>query len=531
MILAPSASERAGHRAQELSRALRARGHAVCIKDARPAAVKVWRSTACLISVSHSRAALLIGYAMHLRGVPWIADLDGLQFDDQPGDRRPGRVWSRIARRLVLTADVLTCGTEDIRQATFDRLHASSLLVPSSGDAADALERQVRALVAARAPSSQLRILMIGPVNSPHMEDLALAMAQRGHLVAAGGAVWGGGLPPSSLPDSGIPVSAMTWPPPLWMRRLVRNFRPHVVHANWMPFAAVAALARAQPLVAMAWGSDVYLAGGLQMRANRLALRRADSVLADSSALLDRLADLGARRDRLMLLNWGVDTERFKPAPAAEKSALKRSLGLRDAPVVISPRGLKELYNPDVVLAAFARVLADVPDAQLVLKHNGDRVPDLGALSHSAQVHVVGRVPYEQMAEYFRAADVCVSVPATDSSPRSVWEAMAAGCACVLSDLPWVGELIKPGRDALVVPADTASVATAITRLLTDPVLWRSVTDHAGALVEEHRDAVKEMDRLEQLYFRLAGFSGSGPRDSAASSSTVASSAANRRRE
>jgi glycosyltransferase involved in cell wall biosynthesis len=519
------------HRADGLSRALRARGHAVSIEDARPAAVKVWHSTACVISLSPSWAAHVVGYAMHHRGVPWIADLDGLQFDDQPGARRTERIWSRLARRLVLTADVLTSGTEEVRRAAFDRLHASSVLVAASSEASDALDRQVRALVARRAPSTQLRILMIGPVNSPHMEDLALAMAQRGHLIAAGGAVWGGGLPPSSLPDSGIPVSPMTWPQPLWMWRLVRSFRPHVVHANWMPFAAVAALAMARPLVAMAWGSDVYLASGLQMRANRLALRRADSVLADSSALLDRLADLGARRDRLMLLNWGVDTAQFKPALEPGKSALKHSLGLGGGPVVISPRGFKELYNPDVVLAAFAQVLADVPDAQFVLKHNGDQVPDLGPLAESARVHVVGHVAYEEMAQYFRAADVCVSIPATDSSPRSVWEAMSAGCACVLSDLPWVGELIENGRDALVVPADSDSVATATTRLLTDSVLRRSITDHAGALVKEHRDAVKEMDRLEQLYFRLAGFSDRGPGDSTASSSTVASSAASRRRE
>jgi glycosyltransferase involved in cell wall biosynthesis len=108
---------------------------------------------------------------------------------------------------------------------------------------------------------------------------------------------------------------------------------------------------------------------------------------------------------------------------------------------------------------------------------------------------------------------------------------MAAGCACVLSDLPWVGELIGNGRHALVVPANSDAVATATTRLLTDSALRRSITDHALALVKEHRDAVKEMDRLEQLYFKVAGFADRGPRDSTASSSTVANSAASWRRE
>ena len=72
------------------------------------------------------------------------------------------------------------------------------------------------------------------------------------------------------------------------------------------------------------------------------------------------------------------------------------------------------------------------------------------------------------MASYYQAADVCVSIPSSDSSPRSVWEAMACGCPVVVSDLPWVHELIEPERDALVVPIEAAALAGAIGRVLED---------------------------------------------------------------
>ena len=80
----------------------------------------------------------------------------------------------------------------------------------------------------------------------------------------------------------------------------------------------------------------------------------------------------------------------------------------------------------------------------------------------------MGHVPYEQMAAYYQAADVCVSIPSSDSSPRSVWEAMACGCPVVVSDLPWVHELIEPGCDALTVPIDAGALALAIDRILGD---------------------------------------------------------------
>ena len=300
-----------------------------------------------------------------------------------------------------------------------------------------------------------MRILMIGPVNSPHMEHLALALQSRGHRIRAGGAVWRDGLAPSILPDAGIPVSKMTRPQPLWMRRLLRRSHPDLVHANWLPFGAVATLAGARPLVAMAWGSDVYLASRVERSLNRLAARRADLCLCDSTALRHSVIELGALPDRVELMNWGVDLQIFRPAASTEeKSALKASLGLGDGPVVISPRGFKDLYNPGR-RARRVRSRADRASRRAArAQAQGDQVPVLGPLSASPRVHVVGRVPYEEMAQYLRAADVCVSIPDTDSSPRSVWEAMACGCACVLSDLPWVSELIEADRHALVVPAD-----------------------------------------------------------------------------
>jgi glycosyltransferase involved in cell wall biosynthesis len=485
-----------------------------------------------VISLSPSKPAHLVGFAAQHRHVPWIADVDTAQFDDEPVDGPESREWSRLERRLILAADTITCATEGARQAAFERLGASPALVKSEDDSVCAIDRQVQTLLRRRHRSDRLRILMIGPVNSPHMEHLALSMAQRGHLVQAGGSVWGGGLPPSSLPDAGIPVSVMTWPQPLWIRCLLRSFRPHVVHANWMPFAAAAAVGGARPLVAMAWGSDVYLASILEELTNRLALRRADLALADSAALLDRLVELGARPERIALLNWGVDLRSFKPpATEAEKRDLRVSLGFGDGPVVISPRGFKSLYNPKIVIEAFAQIARNVPDAQLILKHHGEDEREVARLAQGEGIRIVGHVPYERMADYYRAADVCLSIPDTDSSPRSVWEAMACGCACVLSDLPWVRELIEPDVHALVVPIDASRVAAATTLLLTDPVLRGRIAENARQLVEMHRDAAKEMDRLEELYLRLS--SKSADRDSLATAASKmrASSPASWRRE
>jgi len=357
------------------------------------------------------------------------------------------------------------------------------------------------------------RVLMLGPVNHPHVEHLALAMQERGlEVIAAGNAE--PALPGSVLEGAGIRVLAAPRAPRRtpagaaahvrWIRSLGRELRPDVVHAHWMcGYAALAAVAGAEPLVAMAWGSDVLRAGRLRTFASRVALRRSHIAMADSQALLDRLVELGARRDATVLVNWGVDLDAFAPVNGA-RPALRERLGFAPGPVILSPRSLTPVYNPDTILAAFALVAEAVPEAQLVLKHMGTGPPPLDSLGATGRIHLVGHVPYERMAWYYQAADVCVSIPSSDSSPRSVWEAMACGCPVVISDLQWVRELIAPERDAVVVPVDAAAVAGAIRRVLGDAEFAAGLGRHGRRLAETHRDRRAEMDRLADVYRRLA---------------------------
>jgi glycosyltransferase involved in cell wall biosynthesis len=360
----------------------------------------------------------------------------------------------------------------------------------------------------------ELRVVILGPLGPPHVADQALALRDRGIDVHVGGNA-SAALTDSSLAEAGFPVSASPdsaratpWGMAAtvrWTRRLLATVEPDLVHAHWLPgFGLAAAVAGASPLALTAWGSDVYRATPLQKLANRYAVHRADLVMADSKNLLDACGPLGGHDVRTELIQWGADLRTFRPADAEERAELRRRLGLGPGPVILSPRTLTPVYNIPTVIEAFAQVGNAVPDAQLVLKHMGGATIELPTFPHPERMHLVGRVPYERMADYYRSADICVSITSSDSSPRSVWEAMGAGCACVLSDLPWVTELIEPGRDAITVPVEATAVAAAILRVLTEPGLRDRLAANGRALVERHLDREREMDRLAALYAELA---------------------------
>jgi glycosyltransferase involved in cell wall biosynthesis len=358
-----------------------------------------------------------------------------------------------------------------------------------------------------------IKLLMLGSLNHPHVEHLALGMRERGFEVAVGGDVLPT-LPRSVLAAAGVPTflapqqvrgSARGAAAHVrWIRRLLRDVQPDVIHAHWLcGFACFAALAGAKPLVAMAWGSDVFRADRLKRAANRLALNRAALAMADSQALLEAMVDLGARRERMQLMSWGVDLDHFRPSERARED-VRAELGLPEGRLVLSPRSLWPLYNPRTIVDAFELLADELPDIQLVLKHMSTDRPPVGPLRHPDRVHIVGHVAYERMVDWFQASDVCVSIASSDSSPRSVWEAVASGTPCVVSDLPWVHELMVSGRDALVVPIDAEPVAAAIRAILDDPALAQALARNGRRLVEAHHDQQREMDRVADSYRGLA---------------------------
>ncbi len=353
-----------------------------------------------------------------------------------------------------------------------------------------------------------MRVLMLGTTNSPHVEDLVIGLAERGIEVVVGGDE-APNLPPTTLRESGFRVEPAPCGAPAparlvvrvrWLRRLVREVCPDLVHAHYLdgdPLVAV--LAGAGPLVATAWGSDVLVASRAGKLKGRLVARRADLLTADSRALLDAVAALGADRSRLRLLNWGVDLDAFSPG----RAEARKRLDLPDRPIVLAPRALRPVYNPETIVEAFECLSGEFPDAFLLLKHYGDLPPQFAGLRDRDNIRVVGHVPAAALPDYYRAADVCVSIASSDSSPRSVWEAMACGCPCVLSDLPWVYESIQDGRDALVTPIVSRAVADAIGRVLRDEVLATSLAEHGRSLVERDHQRETEIDRLVTDYVAL----------------------------
>jgi glycosyltransferase involved in cell wall biosynthesis len=350
-----------------------------------------------------------------------------------------------------------------------------------------------------------VRVLVAGWVNSPHVLAWADAVEAAGHDVhIVGRIVPDSELPAAArnihvLPDNGVPLLrslAMAQS----LAAVAAEVRPDLVHAHWLPEAGwMAARERLRPLICSAWGSDVLGVRGIGRRRSRLALEAAQLVFADSAELARAARELGGGRAPVEVVRWGLDLQRFAPR---DRAAARRALNLTaDGPLVVSPRGVKNVYNPVLVLEAFARVRARRPDIRLLLKTPSGAVPvevskAIERLGLEETVTIMGTIELDQLPAVYAAADVVVSIPSSDSSPRSVWEALACGRPVVVSDLPWARDELVDGRHALFTTLDAASIADAIERALDDD----GIGQHGRELAEAMLDPKACTDRIDALY-------------------------------
>jgi len=238
-------------------------------------------------------------------------------------------------------------------------------------------------------------------------------------------------------------------------------------------------------------------AAGILRQIDRIALRWADLVVADTEQNAHHFAALGGlAEERLAVCFVGAEERLFRPGwqPSEDFHAL--FVGK-----------LIPLHGLETILAA-ARLAPEIPfrvvgsgqlDALLL-----DRRPP--------NVEWVDWVDYERLPEENQRAGCALGVFGTSAKtgrviPNKAFQALACGTPLVTGDTPAARELLRDGESALLVPpGDPEALAAAIRRLAGDPELARTLG--AGGLAA-YRDQASEavlgarwLDLVEQLVGR-----------------------------
>jgi glycosyltransferase involved in cell wall biosynthesis len=127
----------------------------------------------------------------------------------------------------------------------------------------------------------------------------------------------------------------------------------------------------------------------------------------------------------------------------------------------------------------------------------GEQKPPDGAACELPNVHLLGKLPAEELASWYRRASVYALPARYEPFGLSVLEAAAAGCALVLGDIPTLRE--NWDGAALFVPADDQrALSCAIRRLIDRPDERATLARQARA-----RAATFTIDRTADQYLQV----------------------------
>jgi glycosyltransferase involved in cell wall biosynthesis len=265
------------------------------------------------------------------------------------------------------------------------------------------------------------------------------------------------------------------------LRRLLRAWRPDVVHAHGLRAGALAAIAvafvrpdayDARPALVVTV-HNAPAAGGATGAIYRvlelIVARRADSVLCVSPDLQERMLAAGARRvgpapvPALALPLMSAPTAPTPSAPSAPSA--------QDRPVVLAVGRFAAQKGFGTLLEAASRWQDIEPVPVLVIVGEGPLETELK--SQAAALRVDARFPGQRddVPALLAAAAVFVLPSVWEGQPLILQEALRAGVPIVATRVGGTPELTGEDAALLVPPGDPDRLAAAVRAVLTDTAL------------------------------------------------------------
>ncbi|MDB5920270.1 MAG: glycosyltransferase, exosortase system-associated, partial [Massilia sp.] len=312
------------------------------------------------------------------------------------------------------------------------------------------------------------------------------------------------------------------------LEQIVPAIKPDVLHAHSPCLNAIAALRAGKKFgipvvyeVRAFWEDAAVDHGtssefGLRYRATRAletyAFRQADAITTICEGLRKDIVARGIPAHKVTVIPNAVDIDKFAVGGLPDLD-LKRKLGLQDKRLIGFIGSFYAYEGLDILLRALPLMLVRQPELRVLLVGGGHEDAKLKQLAADLQIAdkvvFTGRVPHEQVQQYYDLLDVMVyprlSMRLTELvTPLKPLEAMAQGRLLAASDVGGHRELIEDGKTGVLFRAgDPQSLADKVGALLAEPERWPALRAAGRRFVENERNWQASVARYQAVYGAL----------------------------
>jgi len=281
----------------------------------------------------------------------------------------------------------------------------------------------------------------------------------------------------------------------------VRGIKPALIHSQhpiWMgDLAVVFARDMNLPLVfTFHTRYDMYakkyvpiapgLAGMVTEEIVRRYLEKCTHVVAPTPNIRDFILREYETDVPVTVVPTPVDLSQYH---SLEPQRVRAAMGLEKAELLLYVGRLADEKNLDLLLRAFARVVAERPQARLLVVGRGPRERGLQRLAQKLglgeRVIFTGPIPHSEVPHYAAAAALFVFPSLTETQGLVLIEAMAAGTPVVAVEALGSADVLTEGG-GLLVPAREKAFTEAVLGLLADEPRRRAMGEQAARAAQRY---------------------------------------------
>ena len=288
------------------------------------------------------------------------------------------------------------------------------------------------------------------------------------------------------------------------VKRLIHQLQPDLLHAlHLTSYGFLGALAGRRPFVLSVWGTDVLEAPDLtpfHRWLTRYALARADCITATGLHLATETTRYTPRDTPVTVVPYGVDLERFTPASRQADGSVVIGAASRLGPekgityLIEAFAALRARYGERVRL----RIAGEGPERRRL-------EAQIAKLGLQDGVELLGWLEHAELPAFLETLDVFALPSTWEGFGVSAVEASAMQLPVVASNIHGIPDAVRDGVTGLLVPpADPASLADAIRRLVDDEALRRRLGRAGRDYVAQQYDWTENAAQMTRIYERLA---------------------------
>lgn len=199
-------------------------------------------------------------------------------------------------------------------------------------------------------------------------------------------------------------------------------------------------------------------------------MRKCQHIVIPSQSMKDILVRDYGLRDRYTVVPTGIDLE---PYNSTDGDSFRAKMRWQNEKVLVSSGRLAQEKNWDILVKAVKKVHQKHPDVRLVLVGDGpekEALQDLAAeLGIAERVTFAGELPFSDVIQYLKAADLFGFASVTETQGLVTMEALAAGLPVVAVDASGTRDIVQDGEQGFLVSNDADALADSINRLVDSP--------------------------------------------------------------